>query len=124
MELKNAVEGEGWDGDGRSLEREARAIQSIMEGRDSSIVIETGWIRRARVFGDWWEDWILYGTLWDWSQQYECSVELVLGDFSMVDRRLCDEEDDARVHTVAMRYEGDASCDGVLWRRIACSCAQ
>lgn len=41
----------------------------------------------------------------------------------MVDRRLRDEEDDTGVHTVATRYEGCASCDGVLWRRIACSCA-
>ena len=121
--MKNAVEGEGWDGDYWSLEREARAIQSGMEGRDSSIVIETGWIRRARVFGDCWEDWIRYGTLCDWSQQYKCSVEWVLGYFSMVDRRLRDEEDDAGVYTLTTRYEGCASCDGVLWRRIACSCA-
>ena len=41
----------------------------------------------------------------------------------MVDRRLRDEEDDTGVHTVATRCEGRASCDGVLWRRIACSCA-
>lgn len=41
----------------------------------------------------------------------------------MVDRRLRDEEDDTGVHTVAIRCEGCASCDGVLWRRIACSCA-
>ena len=41
----------------------------------------------------------------------------------MVDRRLRDEEDDTGVHTVATRYEGCASCDGVLWRRRACSCA-
>ena len=42
-----------------------------------SIAIETGWIRRARVFGDWWEEWIQYGTLWDWSQCSKCSVEWV-----------------------------------------------
>ena len=41
----------------------------------------------------------------------------------MVDRRLRDEEDDTGVHTVATRCEGRASCDGVLWRRSACSCA-
>ena len=41
----------------------------------------------------------------------------------MVDRRLRDEEDDTGVHTVATRCEGRASCDGVLCRRIACSCA-
>ena len=41
----------------------------------------------------------------------------------MVDRRLRDEEDDTGVHTVGTRCEGRASCDGVLWRRIACSCA-
>ena len=77
MESSLIVEGEGWDGDDWSLEREARAIQSTMKGRDSSTVIETGWIRRARVFGDCWEGAILYGTLCDWRQQYECSVELV-----------------------------------------------
>ena len=77
MELKNAVEGEGWDGDDWSLEREARVLHSGIKGRYFSIVIETGWIRRARVFGDCWEEWIRYGTLCGWSQQYECSVELV-----------------------------------------------
>lgn len=41
----------------------------------------------------------------------------------MVDRRLRDEEDDMGVQTMAIRCEGCASCDGVLWRRIACSCA-
>ena len=75
------------------------------------------------MFGDWWEDWIQYGTLCGWSQCYECSVGWVLGYFSMVDRRLCDEEDETGLHMVASRCEGCASCDGVLWRRIACSCA-
>ena len=70
MELKNAVEGEGWDGDYWSLEREARVIHSEMKGRDFSIVIETGCIQRARVFGDCWEEWIQYGTLCGWSQCY------------------------------------------------------
>ena len=41
----------------------------------------------------------------------------------MLDRRSCDTEVDAGVHTLATRCEGCASCDGVLWRRIACSCA-
>ena len=41
----------------------------------------------------------------------------------MVDRRLRDEEDDMGVQTMAIRCEGCASCDGVLWRRRACSCA-
>ena len=41
----------------------------------------------------------------------------------MVDRRLRDEEDDTGVHTMGTRCEGWASCDGVLWRRRACSCA-
>lgn len=50
------VEEEGWDGDYWSLEREARVLHSGMEGRDFSIVIETGWIRTVRVFGDCWED--------------------------------------------------------------------
>ena len=77
MELKNKVEGEGWDGVRRSSEREACVIHSGMEGRDFSIVIETVTVRTMRVFGDWWEDWILYGTVCDWRQQYECSVELV-----------------------------------------------
>lgn len=42
-----------------------------------SIAIETVTVRTMRVFGDWWEDWIQYGTLCGWSQQYKCSVELV-----------------------------------------------
>ena len=42
-----------------------------------SIAIETVTVRTMRVFGDCWEGAILYGTLCDWSQQYECSVELV-----------------------------------------------
>lgn len=42
-----------------------------------SIVIDTVTVRTMRVFGDCWEGAILYGTLCDWRQQYECSVELV-----------------------------------------------
>ena len=42
-----------------------------------SIAIETVTVRTMRVFGDCWEGAILYGTLCDWRQQYECSVELV-----------------------------------------------
>ena len=75
--MKNAIEGEGWNGDYWSLEREARVLHSIMEGRDFSIAIETVTVRTMRVFGDWWEDWILYGTVCDWRQQYKCSVEWV-----------------------------------------------
>ena len=42
-----------------------------------SIAIETVTVRTMRVFGDCWEDWILYGTVCDWRQQYKCSVEWV-----------------------------------------------
>ena len=42
-----------------------------------SIAIETVTVRTMRVFGDCWEGAILYGTVCDWRQQYECSVELV-----------------------------------------------
>ena len=42
-----------------------------------SIAIDTVTVRTMRVFGDCWEGAILYGTLCDWRQQYECSVELV-----------------------------------------------
>ena len=42
-----------------------------------SIAIDTVTVRTMRVFGDCWEGAILYGTVWDWRQQYECSVELV-----------------------------------------------
>lgn len=41
----------------------------------------------------------------------------------MFDRPLRNTEDDMGVQTMAIRCEGCASCDGVLWRRIACSCA-
>ena len=41
----------------------------------------------------------------------------------MFDRPLRNTEDDMGVQTMAIRCEGGASCDGVLWRRRACSCA-
>lgn len=41
----------------------------------------------------------------------------------MFDRPLRNTEDDMGVQTMAIRCEGCASCDGVLWRRRACSCA-
>ena len=71
------VEEEEWDCCGWRLKREARVLHSGIKGRDFSIVIDTCWIRRARVFGDCWEDSLLYGTLWDWSHRYACSVEMV-----------------------------------------------
>lgn len=77
MECSRVVEEEEWDCCGWRLKREARVIRPIMEGGDFSISMETDWIRTARVFGDCWEDSLLYGTLWYWSHRYACSVEMV-----------------------------------------------
>ena len=41
----------------------------------------------------------------------------------MFDRPLRNTEDDMGVQTMAICCEGCASCDGVLWRIRACSCA-
>ena len=58
---------------------EEKRVLFILEWKAvmQSIAIETVTVRTMRVFGDCWEDWILYGTVCDWRQQYECSVELV-----------------------------------------------